>query len=963
LEGSATATLTVVQDTQMPSVTIDDPGLGPEGTSYASITLTGQATDDTQIDSVQWEVSVSDTITGSGTATPTGLNSSWQTWSIADIPLAEDNPDDDEDTVNLITVTATDIFGNQNIPAASISIIHPANTQTQQTDQSEEVAVDPYDVDLDNYHDDDETRCLSDFEDNTSVPANYGLASGGSPTAYPTDPNQRWYDQNRVKKDANGQIIGSYLWPDCVNPDDDQDDVTDAWESTWAADIGVDPMNPNTDGDGLLDGTEDFDNDQLTNTAEEIHGTDPTDNDSDDDGVIDGLDPNPTIFTNSGFTLEIVDTSDDPKSYEQWLPIYGNTLEIRATWTGEPGTAPASVQFRLENTSKLPGRALNDPDPLLFETAYPLWYWNNAWNAATRSTQGYFGYDFGLVDPANPGAQSFAQGPIAVSDGNGDGVYVIELQCWDYGGRALLAVSYATGDDTYEDTRWLPQGAGPLLTTEGIKTVENHIGAAWEHETAAGLNPTADEDVIPSKTPTGWDGDEIKNHEEYRGIIYTDGINGPLRHMRLDPTKNDLFIKHQGYDQSTDGRHRFGPGTALENADINVWDITNWGHDATIDKSFYVYYSDGGTAAINNRRFQVSGAATSWKSTWPGNEWEFILDSDLPAGLPGNPQDPWTPVNNWVTSNFLLLAFDYLGSGTAGIYDGYKIRMPVPPINALIIHHHPTAISSGQADGGIGPQLGGAIPPNPDDPDGKRRWLWSEKARSILKSSQNFYGLATTLKIPLTKYFDQLPFVNGTEWTTNGWTAASTPNLDPLGKGEDASDTGVSAVPVAAAEVATVDGYNDSFEVEQGDGSTATHEVLAGNTANSQFDGDMRLKDKSMWGIRGQTCAVGSVCGNLSPFDIDNDGIVELPRATDPEADNYARQHDDAGVAYNLARVLQFLITHEAIHAMALKPPPYLHSVDETGVMYERSNNWKRDNFISHAFREWLDVHNYKRNF
>ena len=158
-----------------------------------------------------------------------------------------------------------------------------------------------------------------------------GLDSGGSPNAYPTDPGHRGYDQNRIKTDANGQIIGSYLWPDCINPDDDQDGVTDVWESTWAADIGVDPRNPDTDGDGTSDGDEDFDDDQLTNAEEEFYGTDPSDADTDDDGVIDGLDPNPTIFTNSGFTLEIVDTSDEPKSYAQWLPVYGTTLEIRAT--------------------------------------------------------------------------------------------------------------------------------------------------------------------------------------------------------------------------------------------------------------------------------------------------------------------------------------------------------------------------------------------------------------------------------------------------------------------------------------------------------------------------------------------------------------------------------------------------------------------------------------------------------
>jgi hypothetical protein len=280
----------------------------------------------------------------------------------------------------------------------------------------------------------------------------------------------------------------------------------------------------------------------------------------------------------------------------------------------------------------------------------------------------------------------------------------------------------------------------------------------------------------------------------------------------------------------------------------------------------------------------------------------------------------------------------------------------------LIIHHHPTAISSGKKGGTIGPQVGGALPPNPDDPDGRRRWIWSEKARSILKSSENHYGLATTLKIPLKNYFHQLPFVNGTQWTASGWTAASETLLDALSKCEDVSDAGVSAVPVAAAEVAAVDGYSNNFQVEQGDGSTATREILAGNVANNNFDGDMRIKDESIWGMRGQPCA-GSVCGELSPFDIDNNGYVELPRATDPHADNQARQHDDAGVPYSLARVLQFLITHETIHAMALKPPPHLHSVDKTGVMYERSNNWKRDNFISQAFREWLDVHNYRRTF
>ena len=89
-------------------------------------------------------------------------------------------------------------------------------------------------------------------------------------------------------------------------------------------------------------------------------------------------------------------------------------------------------------------------------------------------------------------------------------------------------------------------------------------------------------------------------------------------------------------DQAIGNCHQFNLGTALANAGINVRDITNWGHDATVDKSFYVYFSDGGTATIDNiRRFQVSGSATSWKSTWPGNEWEFILVSDLSGDAAG----------------------------------------------------------------------------------------------------------------------------------------------------------------------------------------------------------------------------------------------------------------------------------------------------------------------------------------
>ncbi|MEX0332450.1 MAG: Ig-like domain-containing protein [Puniceicoccaceae bacterium] len=52
--------------------------------------------------------------------------------------------------------------------------------------------------------------------------------------------------------------------------------------------LGMDPFNPDTDGDGLLDGEEDNDADGLTNTAEILYGTDPQDEDSDDNTIKDG---------------------------------------------------------------------------------------------------------------------------------------------------------------------------------------------------------------------------------------------------------------------------------------------------------------------------------------------------------------------------------------------------------------------------------------------------------------------------------------------------------------------------------------------------------------------------------------------------------------------------------------------------------------------------------------------------
>jgi peptidoglycan/xylan/chitin deacetylase (PgdA/CDA1 family) len=133
--------------------------------------------------------------------------------------------------------------------------------------------------------------------------------------------------------------------------DSDSDGLPDNWEII----LGLDPNDPDTNGDGILDGDEDADGDGLSNHNEFIYSTDPLNPDSDGDGVNDGDEvdqgSNPNDPSDEGIapdpddlvdvTLQVGDSSGSHS--ELWLLKVGD-IRFKAPGYGEV-TPPTTFQF------------------------------------------------------------------------------------------------------------------------------------------------------------------------------------------------------------------------------------------------------------------------------------------------------------------------------------------------------------------------------------------------------------------------------------------------------------------------------------------------------------------------------------------------------------------------------------------------------------------------------------------
>jgi hypothetical protein len=482
-------------------------------------------------------------------------------------------------------------------------------------------------------------------------------------------------------------------------------------------------------------------------------------------------------------------------------------------------------------------------------------------------------------------------------------------------------VSHPT-DPNIVQVLWIPKGSD-----------NNGIGSAWPHDNGTKrLDANADIDTIIFDNPgqfTAPQGDDFNNFEEYRGIVYTATVGGQLQHLRLNPYRKDLFIRAEGFDAA----YPFEIGDALLNAGVDVHDTTLWGHDATVcstdltqNAKFFTYYTTGSITNIEHQvgpgsdqspiisSQLVTGVVTNWAKTWPAYEWEFRL---------GGSGNPWTPIIGWGDAGTLIL--DGASLQPSGGSGSYAIRMSLPHINVLTARLDKKAKGAFTAEDGY-LTMASILAPSPGNPMGSRKWLPDTMGRSIRSQTPGEYGMAAVLSIPLDHYFNDRPYQKGTVWTGNGWETPGPQDmkLSPLRDCEDQKDSG-----------AYVDGYTDE-----------SMGILLGNRPNGAWDGDKALP-RDEW-----------LYGNLSPVDIDNDGIVELPRASDPSAvepDNY-NQHefDNNGKKYTKARVLKFSLTHEIIHVLAGPS----HSEDSKCVMYKSLKDWKRDDFLCDSYRSLLNIQN-----
>lgn len=357
-----------------------------------------------------------------------------------------------------------------------------------------------------------------------------------------------------------------------LDADDDNDGLTDTEE----AEYGSDPLNPDTDGDGLLDGAE-------VNT----HETDPTNIDSDGDGITDSqeltgfirpdwiTDPNDTDTDNDGISdfeeqtgtyipegdSEVSDYVTNPTTTD----TDGDSMSDKAEQDGVTSDMSGETHETDPTTVDSDGDGLSDDKELGFDTEF----FNNLEPAvATISDRvpGGFGssrvndiiiqindvYFRASTTQSQTGAGTQSS-PHPIYTGSGDG-----WQQWANTLRAKLSEQAIKDATLVEPSELGDPFAGYTLSLSAIQpgsignnyTINitgNNSNKVTSTVFAGGVDDTSD----PNASDTDSDGlsdlDEIVTHETVLRDPDTDDDNV------LDGTEVDLGIEPLDSDTDDDG--------------------------------------------------------------------------------------------------------------------------------------------------------------------------------------------------------------------------------------------------------------------------------------------------------------------------------------------------------------------------------------------------------------------------
>ena len=191
------------------------------------------------------------------------------------------------------------------------------------------------DTDADGLSDTLETKLGTDPNDADSD--DDGLLDGDEPKFYDDSDNDGLINALDPDSDNDALFDGTEAGKDCSNPATDPK-ARACHPDTDAGLTQTDPLNPDSDGGGQGDGSEDAnlngkvdagefdpsagqgaddssvvdtDKDLLSDTLENFLGTNPNDADSDDDGLLDGDEPNPSHDGDGDGLLTPLDTDSD----------------------------------------------------------------------------------------------------------------------------------------------------------------------------------------------------------------------------------------------------------------------------------------------------------------------------------------------------------------------------------------------------------------------------------------------------------------------------------------------------------------------------------------------------------------------------------------------------------------------------------------------------------------------------